>query len=305
MNKYIHAIPVMAILLLSHFAALSQGILKGTVKDEKGEPVGNVSIGVAGTKTGTSTDAGGAYQLSLPAGAYKIVLSSIGYNNTSFTVKIEHADISKDVVMTASAVDLNEIVVAVGSRASQRTSTTTALPIDNIRASDLQTSGQLTFDKALQLRVPSFNSVNTPVNDATSLLDPYEIRNMGPSRTLILINGKRKNPSSLVYIQTSPGRGETGADLAAIPTDAIKRVEILRDGASAQYGSDAIAGVMNVILKDRFEYTNFRISSGVTHKGDGFSLATSLNSGANLGSKGYINYTINFQRENKTNRPGV
>lgn len=305
MSKYIHAIPVMAILLLSNLAAMSQGILKGTVKDEKGEPAGNVSIGVAGQKTGTSTDASGAYQLSLPAGSHKLVLTSIGFNNTSFSIKMEQADITKDVVLTTSTVDLSEIVVAVGSRASQRTSTTTALPVDNIRAADLQTSGQLTFDKALQLRVPSFNSVNTPVNDATSLLDPYEIRNMGPSRTLILINGKRKNPSALVYIQTSPGRGETGADLAAIPTDAIKRVEILRDGASAQYGSDAIAGVMNVILKDKFEYTNFRISSGVTHKGDGFSLATSLNSGANIGKGGFINYTINFQRENKTNRPGV
>ena len=91
MNKYIHAIPVMAILLLSHLAAFSQGVLKGTVKDEKGEPVGNVSIGVTGTKTGTSTDASGAYQLSLPAGSHKIVLSSIGYNNTSFSVKFKAA----------------------------------------------------------------------------------------------------------------------------------------------------------------------------------------------------------------------
>ena len=76
---------------------------------------------------------------------------------------------------------------------------------------------------------------------------------MGPSRTLILINGKRKNLSSLIYTQTSPGRGETGVDISAIPIDAVKRIEILRDGASAQYGSDAIAGVMNIILKDDYE----------------------------------------------------
>lgn len=122
-----------------------------------------------------------------------------------------------------------------------------------IAASDLLITGQPTFDKALEYKVPSFNTVNTPVNDATSLLDPYEIRNMGPSRTLILINGKRKNSSALTYIQQSPGRGESGADISAIPIDAIKRVEILRDGASAQYGSDAIAGVMNIILKDRLQ----------------------------------------------------
>ncbi|MCS3798588.1 TonB-dependent receptor domain-containing protein [Niastella sp. OAS944] len=303
MRKLTYAIPMVVMLLWSSIAA-AQGILKGTVTSESGEPLANASIVVSGNKGGTSTDTSGSYRLSLAAGTYKIFISSVGFNPYSMNVKIDNNTITKDVVLQFAVADLSEVVVAVGSRASQRTFTTTPLPVDNINAAELASSGQLSFDKALQLRVPSFNTVNTPVNDATSLLDPYEIRNMGPSRTLILINGKRKNPSSLVYIQTSPGRGETGADLAAIPTEAIKRVEILRDGASAQYGSDAIAGVMNVILKDRFDYTNFKIASGVTHKGDGFSLLTSLNGGANFGSKGFINYTINFQRENKTNRSG-
>ncbi|THU39615.1 TonB-dependent receptor [Niastella caeni] len=304
MRKLMYAINVVAMLLLLNLTAAAQGILKGTIKSESGEPLSNASIIVAGNKGGTSTDTTGSYSLSLPAGTYKVYVTSVGFNPYSLSVKIDNSTVTRDVVLQFAVADLSEVVVSVGSRASQRTFTTTPLPVDNINASELQSSGQLSFDKALQLRVPSFNSVNTPVNDATSLLDPYEIRNMGPSRTLILINGKRKNPSSLVYIQTSPGRGETGADLAAIPTEAIKRVEILRDGASAQYGSDAIAGVMNVILKDRFEYTNFKIASGLTHKGDGFSLLTSLNGGANFGSKGFLNYTINFQRENKTNRPG-
>jgi iron complex outermembrane receptor protein len=144
--------------------------------------------------------------------------------------------------------NLDEVVVT-GSRTAARSNTTSALPIDVLSAKDLTSTGQASFDKALQYKIPSFNTVQTPVNDATSLLDPYEIRNLGPSRTLILINGKRKNLSSLLYVQTSPGRGETGADISAIPTDAIERVEILRDGAYAQYGSDAIAGVMNIILK--------------------------------------------------------
>jgi iron complex outermembrane receptor protein len=304
MRKLMHTIQVVALLLLCSATASAQGILKGIVKSESGEPLANASIIVSGNKGGTSTDTTGAYHLSLPAGTYKVYVTSVGFNSYSLTVKIDNGPVTRDVVLQFAVADLSEVVVSVGSRASQRTFTTTPLPVDNINAAELQTSGQLSFDKALQLRVPSFNTVNTPVNDATSLLDPYEIRNMGPSRTLILINGKRKNPSSLVYIQTSPGRGETGADLASIPTEAIKRVEILRDGASAQYGSDAIAGVMNVILKDRFDYTNFKIASGVTHKGDGFSILTSLNGGANFGSKGFINYTINFQRENKTNRSG-
>ncbi|MBO9204176.1 MULTISPECIES: TonB-dependent receptor [Niastella] len=304
MRKLIYAMHVVAMLLLLTNMATAQGILKGKITSESGEPLANASIVVSGNKGGTSTDTTGEYRLSLPAGTHKVIITSVGFNQYSMTVKIDNATVTRDVVLQFAIADLSEVVVAVGSRASQRTFTTTPLPVDNINASELQSAGQLSFDKALQLRVPSFNTVNTPVNDATSLLDPYEIRNMGPSRTLILVNGKRKNPSALVYIQTSPGRGETGADLAAIPTDAIKRVEILRDGASAQYGSDAIAGVMNVILKDRFDYTNFKIASGLTHKGDGFSILTSLNGGANFGSKGYINYTINFQRENKTNRSG-
>jgi iron complex outermembrane receptor protein len=303
MRKLTYAIPMVVMLLWSAIAT-AQGILKGTVTSESGEPLSNASIIVTGNKGGTSTDTTGTYRLSLPAGTYKVIVTSVGFNPYSMNVRIDNATVTKDIVLQFAVADLSEVVVAVGSRASQRTFTTTPLPVDNINASELVNSGQLSFDKALQLRVPSFNTVNTPVNDATSLLDPYEIRNMGPSRTLILVNGKRKNPSALVYIQTSPGRGETGADLAAIPTEAIKRVEILRDGASAQYGSDAIAGVMNVILKDRFDYTNFKIASGLTHKGDGFSILTSLNGGANFGGKGFINYTINFQRENRTNRSG-
>src|ERR1051326_2181691 len=152
-------------------------------------------------------------------------------------------------------------------RSLPRSAVGTPLPVDNVDFPTLRSTGQISFDKTLQYRVPSFNTVNTPVNDATTLLDPYEIRNLGPSRTLILINGKRKNLSSLVYIQTSPGRGETGADLSAIPIDAIKRVEILRDGASAQYGSDAIAGVMNIILKDRFDAPTLRLNTGVSSRG--------------------------------------
>jgi iron complex outermembrane receptor protein len=304
MRKLMHTIKLVALLLLCSATATAQGVLKGIVKSESGEPLANASIIVSGNKGGTSTDTTGEYRLSLPAGTYKVFVTSVGFNPYSISVKIDNSTVNRDIVLQFAVADLSEVVVAVGSRASQRTFTTTPLPVDNINAAELQTTGQLSFDKALQLRVPSFNTVNTPVNDATSLLDPYEIRNMGPSRTLILINGKRKNPSALVYIQTSPGRGETGSDLASIPTEAIKRVEILRDGASAQYGSDAIAGVMNIILKDRFEYTNLKIASGVTHKGDGFSLLTSLNGGANFGSKGFINYTINFQRENKTNRSG-
>ena len=197
------------------------------------------------------------------------------------------------------------VIVSTGSRGAQRTLVDTPVPIDILSARELNNTGQNTLDKSLSFRVPSFNTVQTPVNDATSLLDPYEIRNMGPSRVLILINGKRKNSSALIYTQTSPGRGESGADISAIPVDAIKRIEVLRDGASAQYGSDAIAGVVNVILKDNAEGSSFTMRGGVTHEGDGKMGGVSLNQGVALGDRGFINYTLDLSKVNLSNRPGT
>ncbi|MYN46704.1 TonB-dependent receptor [Pseudoduganella sp. FT93W] len=198
------------------------------------------------------------------------------------------------------------VIVSTGSRGAQRTMVDTPVPIDIIGSRELSKTGQATLDKSLQFRVPSFNTVQTPVNDATSLLDPYEIRNMGPSRVLILINGKRKNSSSLIYTQTSPGRGESGADISAIPPDAIKRIEVLRDGASAQYGSDAIAGVVNIILKDSAEGGSVTARTGITHESDGKMGGLSLNQGLPLGGdRGFLNYTLDVSKINLSNRPGV
>ncbi|CAN7694505.1 TonB-dependent receptor [Pseudoduganella sp. LjRoot289] len=197
------------------------------------------------------------------------------------------------------------LVVSTGSRGAQRTLVDTPVPIDILSSRELTKTGQNTLDKSLQFRVPSFNTVQTPVNDATSLLDPYEIRNMGPSRVLILINGKRKNSSSLIYTQTSPGRGESGADISAIPTDAIKRIEVLRDGASAQYGSDAIAGVVNIILKDAAEGGSVTARAGITHESDGQMGGLSLNQGVALGDRGFINYTLDVSKTKLSNRPGL
>jgi iron complex outermembrane receptor protein len=196
------------------------------------------------------------------------------------------------------------VIVSTGSRGSQRTVVDAPVPVDILSAKELTKSGQNSLDKALGFRVPSFNTVQTPVNDATSLLDPYEIRNMGPSRALILINGKRKNSSALVYTQTSPGRGESGADISAIPTDAIKRIEVLRDGASAQYGSDAIAGVVNIILKDTPNEGSLTLRAGATGEGDGKMGGFSLNKGFSLMDRGFVNFTVDLSKVGLANRAG-
>ena len=197
------------------------------------------------------------------------------------------------------------VIVSTGSRGSQRTVVDAPVPVDILSNKELTKSGQYSLDKAMAFRVPSFNTVQTPVNDATSLLDPYEIRNLGPSRALILINGKRKNASALVYTQTSPGRGETGSDISAIPADAIKRIEVLRDGASAQYGSDAIAGVVNIILKDSASEGSMTARAGMTGENDGKMHSFSLNHGTSLfDGRGFINYTLDTSKVGLSNRPG-
>jgi len=273
----------------------------GTVTSSSdGSPVPGANVVVKGSTSGTVTDVDGKFSLSVPPEATTLVISFIGYMTQEVAIPTSN---SVAVVLVYSAEELQEVVVSVG-RGAQRTFTDTPLPVDNFTAKDLVSTGQPSFDKALQYRVPSFNTVNTPVNDATTLLDPYEIRNLGPSRLLVLINGKRKNLSSLLMVQFAPGRGETGVDLSGIPTQAIKRVEILRDGASAQYGSDAIAGVMNVILKDRFEYTSLNVTSGVTSKGDGGMYGLALNSGANIGKGGFLNYTLEMKQQDNAVRSG-
>jgi len=280
-------------------------VLTGAVSSE-GTPLVGATIVAKGTLRGTVTDANGRYTLRLDAGTYQITFSLLGYAAKTESVTLAANEERQLSVELQSQALEREAVVIVGTRASTRTVTDSPLPIDVLQAREISTTGQNSFDKILQYRVPSFNTVQTPVNDATAILDPWELRNMGVGRTLILINGKRKNSSALVYTQTSPSRGETGVDISAIPIDAIKRVEVLRDGASAQYGSDAIAGVINIVLKDDTEGGYYTVNTGITGEGDGERIGASLNNGTSIfGDKGFVNYTLDFSRVNEARRSGL
>ncbi|MEP6617106.1 MAG: TonB-dependent receptor [Ginsengibacter sp.] len=300
MNTKLRAI-LIVIAIIFTVAVNAQTISGKVIDDASKEPLSGASIKVVGSSNGATTDANGTFTISADPRA-KLDVTQVGYAPKRVSL---NGLLEITIELSIQRTVLESVTVYVGSRNSQRTLTDNPLPVDIFSSNDLKSTGQITFDKALQYRVPSFNTVNTPVNDATTLLDPYEIRNLGPSRTLVLINGKRKNLSSLLYVQFSPGRGETGSDLSAIPADAIKRVEILRDGASAQYGSDAIAGVMNVILKDRFDYSSLTINSGITSKGDGLTYGLSYNSGTNFLNSGFLNYTIDFSQQNNAVRSGI
>jgi len=290
--------------LLIPVGLMSQ-VLTGTVSSEGGPLVG-ATVLVKGTTTGTSTDVQGKYTLRLAAGTYEIVFSFLGYVTRTESLSLRENEERQLNVDLQEQILEQEPVVVVGTRAYPRTVTDSPLPIDVLQFREISRTGQNSFDKILQYRVPSFNTSQTPVNDATALLDPWEIRNMGVGRTLILINGKRKNVSALVYTQTSPSRGETAVDISAIPIDAIERVEVLRDGASAQYGSDAIAGVVNIVLKDDPSGGYVTVNSGVTGEGDGERIGVSLNNGSSIFSdKGFVNYTVDFSRVNEARRSGI
>jgi len=162
----------------------------------------------------------------------------------------------------------------------------------------------------LSYKVPSYNVSQQAISDATAHFDPAELRGLGPSRTLVLINGKRRHPSSMVYINDTPGKGEVGVDMRSIPTAAIGRVEVLRDGASAQYGSDAIAGVVNIIMKEETDHTEINLSAGQTggghrNAGDGDNKGVDINHGMSIGDKGYLNVTATYHDQDETRREGA
>jgi iron complex outermembrane receptor protein len=300
-QNYFLKLCTIAFMFLLPLGLMAQTV-KGKVTDSSGEGLPYMNIVEKGnTSNGIVSDDNGEFSITFKSLPASIVISSMGFETK--TVKVKNNSYLTIVINEDNALD--EIIL-VGSRTAPRSSTDSPLPIDVVGVKELLSTGQTTFDKALAFKIPSFNTVQTPVNDATSLLDPYEIRNMGPSRTLVLINGKRKNVSALLYTQDSPGRGETGTDISAIPIDAIKSIQVLRDGASAQYGSDAIAGVINIILKDDVNRGSATLRSGITSEGDGEMFGISINNGSSIGDgKGFVNYTVDFSKVGLANRPGT
>lgn len=286
-----------ALLLLTQIS-FAQTDIKGNISDTSGEPLVGASVVIKGTTTGTITDTDGDFVLKVDALPVTLVASYIGFQPQE--LEVSSADFLN--IQLAEGLELDDILV-VGSRFAPRTVITSPVPIDNVKADELISTGQQTFDKMLHYTIPSFNSTQQTISDATAHFDPADLRGLGPSRTLVLINGKRKNPSSLVYINDTPGKGEVGVDMKSIPAASIERIEVLRDGASATYGSDAVAGVINIILKDDTEYTNFNMFSGITTEGDGFLVGYDLNTGFKIGEDGgYVNVSTSFSDLEETNR---
>jgi iron complex outermembrane receptor protein len=210
---------------------------------------------------------------------------------------------AQDATAEESSGDLDTIQV-LGSRAKNRTAAETAAPVDIIRAEQIERTGARELGQLLQTLEPSFNFSRTTISDGTDIIRPATLRSLGPDQVLVLINGKRRHQQALVNVQQTIARGSAGTDINAIPVTAIERIEVLRDGAAAQYGSDAIAGVINVVLKKQTKETQLFFEAGQTREGDGEVLHGGLNTGFELGDDGYINLTAEYRDRGETNRAG-
>ncbi|MES2732012.1 MAG: TonB-dependent receptor [Bacteroidota bacterium] len=272
----------------------------GKVIDGKGEAVVGVSVVEKGTTNGTVTDVSGQYLLKCQSDNPTLIFSFIGFETKEVAVGNQG---QVNVTLIESNVLLQGLQI-VGSRSLNRSSTETPVAVDIIPIQQVTNSvGQVDVNQILQYVAPSFNSNKQSGADGADHIDPATLRGLGPDQTLVLVNGKRRHQSSLINLFGTRGRGNTGTDLNSIPAAAIERIEILRDGASAQYGSDAIAGVINIVLKTDVEKGAVNVNSGVYSKGDGFMVNTNVNYGWRLKEKGFINLTTDFQQKNKTNRP--
>ena len=291
--------------------AQSTGTLKGNVKDDKGEVVKSASIIINKLLKGTSTDENGNYQLSIPSGTFSITASYSGQLQEKKTVVINDGKITEQNFILAAASDLN-VVQVIGTRNTRRVATETPVPVDVLDISSLtKAAPQANLTQILNFVAPSFTSNTATVADGTDHLDPAQLRGLGPDQVLVLMNGKRRHTSALVNVNGTPGRGSVGTDLNAIPAFAIDRIEVLRDGASAQYGSDAIAGVINVVMKKNikkftasvFAGGNASVGANDFRKGmDGEQAQIDMNYGIAVGKKGIINLTGSLQARNETRR---
>jgi iron complex outermembrane recepter protein len=305
MKSKIYSLLIMLLLSVPMVAQNYQ--VSGTVTDSDEQALPGVSVSIKNGTGGTSTDFDGKFTLQVNNGDI-LVFTSVGFETQEITMD---GNTTVNVQMV-SGVSLDEVVV-IGSRNPNRTATETAVPVDVIDIKDLVTTGaQTSLNQILTYVAPSFTSNTQTISDGTDHIDPASLRGLGPDQVLVLVNGKRRHTSSLVNVNGTFGRGSVGTDLNAIPTFAIERVEVLRDGAAAQYGSDAIAGVINIVMKKSNTLTvnvdagaYFSSKSGGFNQGgtDGEASNVSINYGIALGENGgFLNFTGMFDSRNPTNR---
>jgi iron complex outermembrane receptor protein len=297
---------IVAVLLFltSNLQAQSIAMISGTIQDSSG-PLISANVYLVGTNRGTVSNESGKYSLVLSPGKYELRASYLGYVSQLKTITVDAGRTNElNFVLEKTSLRLNDEPVVLGSRTS-RTAIETPVPIDVITSNEIVRSGQTELNQVLSMLAPSFNANPQTISDGTDHINPASLRGLGPDQVLVLINGKRRHASALLHVNGTFGRGTVGVDLNAIPLSTVERIEVLRDGASSQYGSDAIAGVINIVLKQNKDGADISTTVGVTGEGDGEQIKTSVNYGAKIGETGFINVSGEYLKRNSTNRAGT
>ncbi|HEY2942473.1 MAG TPA: TonB-dependent receptor [Vicinamibacteria bacterium] len=304
-------------------AQTNTGGIAGVVRDESGAPVAGATVTITDQRTGgiariLASGPVGAYAVpNLSPGLYVVSAALKGFATVTQSVRVSAgATMKADFTLSAK---LEEAVTVTGTRVKGRTATETLAPVDVIDGEAIRATGATETGKILQLLEPSFNFSTTYISDGTDIIRPATLRSLNPDQVLVLVNGKRYHQQSLMNYQQTVARGSAGYDINSIPASAIDHIEVLRDGAAAQYGSDAIAGVINIILKKQTGLTDLTADAGRYYAanpelplgaspdaqaGHGRQLLGSANTGFVLGNGGFVNLTFEYRDRGETNRAG-
>ena len=300
-----YSVATAAFLCLLPFSAAAQGTLVGTIRHAgTGAALSGVQVGFNTLSMGGITGPDGRYEVGdIPAGIHTVHIQLIGYATEVREVSVADGRTTHlDVELHETAVAL-EGLVAVGSRARPRTVTQSSVPIDAISSQDFIDQGDTDVNDLLRTVIPSFNINPQATGDAAKIVRPASLRGLAPDHTLVLVNGKRRHRAAVItWIGGGFADGAQGPDLSSIPAIALRQVEVLRDGAAAQYGSDAIAGVINLTLKDASSGGSVEVRTGTFQEGDGESYTISGNIGLPLGERGFANLSAEFGESNPTSR---
>ena len=312
--------------------AQQSATLSGEVTDDSGLVIPGARITASNNATGDevsgSTNNSGEYELSLDPGTYTVTAENPGFEIgiADGVEAVAGESVQRNFTLALAAV--TESIVVVGSRAEPRSVTESTVPVDVISTQNLSRQGSRDLVTQLRTVVPSFNINTQPISDAATVVRPANLRNLAPDHVLVLVNGKRRHRASVItWLGNGIADGSQGPDLSVIPSIAIQQVEVLRDGAAAQYGSDAIAGVMNFQLKNDPSGGSLEVQTGgfrdanngntatcgagvigdIQHScngigGHGRTLSLAGNVGVPIGENGFGNISLEYGTAEPTNR---
>ncbi|MEP2510862.1 MAG: TonB-dependent receptor plug domain-containing protein, partial [Reichenbachiella sp.] len=290
------------LIVLTNGVLLAQyGFITGTVTDRFG-PLSDVNVNILNTAYGTYTNADGYFAFELDTGLYEINVSLSGYEPVVKIIAVHNLQqIEVDFQLRSNLMDAD---VSLGSKSHiSQNQLESPVPIDVVYAKDLLNTGRPTLAEALHQLLPNFFSVRQSTAEGTDFVAPISLRGLEPDHVLVLVNGKRRHKSAFLHFNDVFGKGASGTDLNAIPIMAVDKIEVLRDGASSQYGSDAIAGVINIMLKEKVG-AQLALQAGSSSRSDGQLRMLSVNHGFPIRQRGYLNMTGSFFDQQMVNRSG-